>query len=181
MRTCIKSIRHLSHLRLAGSIIWTAIVLQWEADTIPTAIQRATDVQSTTLQRAADVQPAIALQQAAGVQSADAIPAATRFRSTNTSTEKKEKMAALCRHWRMCCCSGNRNCTDRNQTSNQGSDKRRFPYNNGTVYHVSYNGSFRDRASTTGGSRHKNRYDLYGWFRSGKPVSGSFHGYRRNA
>lgn len=90
---------------------------------------------------------------------------------------KKEKMAALCRHWRMCCCSGNRNCTDRNQTSNQGSDKRRFPYNNGTVYHVSYNGSFRDRASTTGGSRHKNRYDLYGWFRSGKPVSGSFHGY----
>ena len=38
--------------------------------------------------------------------------------------KKKEKMAALCRHWRMCCCSGNRNCTDRNQTSNQGSDKR---------------------------------------------------------
>ena len=146
MRTCIKSIRHLSGLRMAGPIIWTATILQWAADTIPTAIQRATDVQSTTLQRAADiqratnvqsttlqraadVQPAIALQRAAGVQSADAIPAATRFRSTNTSTEKKEKMAALCRHWRMCCCSGNRNCTDRNQTSNQGSDKRRFPYN----------------------------------------------------
>ena len=73
--------------------------------------------------------------------------------------------------------NGQQMYNDRNQTSNQGSDKRRFPYNNGTVYHVSYNGSFRDRASTTGGSRHKNRYDLYGWFRSGKPVSGSFHGY----
>ena len=190
MRTCIKSIRHLSHLRLAGPIIWTAIVLQWAANIIPATIRRATDVQPTTLQRAANVQSAAILQRTANVQSAALQraadvqrtanvqrAAATRFRSTNTSTEKKEKMAALCRHWRMCCCSGNRNCTDRNQTSNQGSDKRRFPYNNGTVYHVSYNGSFRDRASTTGGSRHKNRYDLYGWFRSGKPVSGSFHGY----